>query len=224
MLELKVSFVQLPGHRTLREDGGEHERNTEERVEGRIRTDGIDEAVGIDGIGGSDGFDGVEARALQSRCSPIDKARCCSQGAINSDGKLGRYCRSRGCTTKNCGAGRQRRNSGSLIPRLAAAHDRSVQSRDSDDAPGGRDLRIAPYALKDVDFALAVRRNTPFAPLGAEAHVQARNLDAMAACSINRYTLEMVRLRDALLCGSLGPRLMSSFACCSLYRSSILPR
>ena len=47
-----------------------------------------------------------KSRELNTQCSSLDRAMCCTQAVILG-GDVGIYCRSKGCSTVNCGSGRE---------------------------------------------------------------------------------------------------------------------
>jgi len=125
-----------------------------------------------------DTFHQVHDRLLQSRCTPIDRAKCCTQSAINNN-LAGQYCTSIGCNQR-CGTGRQpKREIEDLIGQEAA----SV---------------VPPFVTKDVDYCCednySLAQRTVFDPQMTLAELDVKDIDDVAACSANRYSVLTVRL------------------------------
>lgn len=111
-------------------------------------------------------------RDLIARCTSIDKAQCCSQSAINGD--IGKYCQKKGCNANRCGKGRR------TSPRELG--EENIEG-DTEETTSDRELR-------GMDFNDAVRRQTPFQPDDSWTLLKMDDLEAVATCSANRYSVE----------------------------------
>ncbi|EJK68552.1 hypothetical protein THAOC_10256, partial [Thalassiosira oceanica] len=215
------------------------------------------------------------SRELNTQCSSLERALCCTQAVILG-GDVGIYCRSVGCSTVNCGSGREpierapsprqpSRPSGwppasspvsSPVSRplyvitpvkpagkpygmpyskpyyrpkpryvaktytnthskpdkswhKQARHNifgRRTAEKAAGDAPDGnedeRQLQQSPrpFSLAGQDFNSVIRRNTAFLPAKTTAELDMLNLDDVATCAANRYSIEKQFGTPTLLC------------------------
>ncbi|KAL9182528.1 hypothetical protein ACHAXT_013180, partial [Thalassiosira profunda] len=138
--------------------------------------------------------DGEDRGLQQAQCSPLDRAQCCSQNAINGD--IGQYCLSLGCNVQRCGRGRRPRRQSFVPRRLEGRVSPQNETMPHDAMPlaladaAHRRLDVPPFTLRGVDFTAAVRRYTMFEPNDSEAHLDVEDIDSLACCSANRYSIE----------------------------------
>ena len=130
-------------------------------------------------------FHQVQERLLQSSCTPLNRAQCCSQSAINTN--AGAFCTSIGCDSRRCGRGRQPRRANFFVQRRILK---------------GQEPIVAPFATKGKDYCClddeSLKQRTKFDPMMTLAELDVKNIDDVAVCSANRYSIMTVSY-DALL-------------------------
>ena len=117
-------------------------------------------------------------------CLPIDKALCCSQKVINNANHktIGQYCISKGCNVDNCGSGRRQKRGNVFI-------------KDQQ-----RSLQNSPFTLKEKDYTVELGYSTTYQPEEAWVELGVDNIDNVARCSTNRYSIETYHT-PTLRCG-----------------------
>ena len=124
-------------------------------------------------------FHQVQERLLQNSCTPLNRAQCCSQSAINSNS--GAFCTSIGCNSRSCGRGRQPRRNNFFVQRRILK---------------GQEPIVAPYATKGKDYCClddeSLKQRTKFDPMMTLAELDVKNIDDVAVCSANRYSIMTV--------------------------------
>ena len=183
VLRLKVSYVQKAGRIRYLEDSGLGMNMNRTLIEDYMESDMEDDIESYQ-----------EERGLQrSRCTPIDRAQCCSQNAVN--GNPGQYCLNLGCNYRQCGTGRRRRR-GPRARNLNSGDKSDIEHHE--EAPAAspsaleRRLRVPSCSLREKDFNSAVRRYTEFEPDESLVHLDTDDIDSVAICSANRYSIEEV--------------------------------
>jgi len=121
----------------------------------------------------------VQERLLQSSCTPLNRAQCCSQSAINSN--AGAFCTSIGCDSRRCGRGRQPRRANFFVQKRILK---------------GQEPIVAPFATKGKDYCCldneSLKQRTKFDPMMTLAELDVRDIDDVAVCSANRYSIMTV--------------------------------
>ena len=146
----------------------------------------------------------VDQRSLQqeegdSICTPLDRAQCCSQYSINNS--PGQYCTKLGCNVLRCGTGRERPRRSNMFGRHLIGRNvveeviesNEVEATNEIESVTNRRLYPIPYSLKGSDYTTALRRQTVFNPKETWAQLDVENIENVAVCSVNRYSVEMVR-------------------------------
>ena len=118
-------------------------------------------------------------RQLRNRCSPKNKATCCSQGAANGD--IGAFCSSVGCSISRCGQGRRYSNR-HLLRKL------EVENENRDLQVTGRGSSFGFY--KNKNFNTVVKGFTAFQPVETRAILGTSDINAVAICSANCYSID----------------------------------
>lgn len=196
VLRLKVSYVQKAGRVRYLEDSilGMNTNRTliEDYMESDMEDDDIESYQ--------------EERGLQRRCTPIDRAQCCSQNAVN--GNPGQYCLNLGCNYRQCGTGRRRRR-GPRARNLNSGDEPNIGHYEKTPPPASapsvveRRLRVPSCSLREKDFNSAVRRYTEFEPDESLVHLDTGDIDTVAICSANRYSIEEVCTSSRVYLGSI---------------------
>ena len=204
-LKLRVSYVQKidttttgSSSRNLEQQEMEEEVlvNDEHEKELSVTTSGIIET--------KQQAQDTDQRSLQQQeedniCTPLDRAQCCSQYSINNS--PGQYCTKLGCNVLRCGTGRQRPRRGNnmfgrnLIGNVVeeVTESNEVEATNEIESVINRRLYPIPYSLKGSDYTTALRRQTVFNPKETWAQLDVENIENVAVCSVNRYSVEMVR-------------------------------
>lgn len=68
-----------------------------------------------------------------------------------------------------------------------------VEATNEIESVTNRRLYPIPYSLKGSDYTTALRRQTVFNPKETWAQLDVENIENVAVCSVNRYSVEMVR-------------------------------
>ena len=105
-------------------------------------------------------------------CEAIDRALCCSQAVINGD--MGKYCKEKGCGSRNCGAGQR-----NIFHRSLGDEVENEDSR-----------RLQRHSLANTDYNDSVRRSTPFSPEATQAHLGTKSLNNVARCGASRLSID----------------------------------
>jgi len=124
-------------------------------------------------------FHQLQVRLLQSSCTPLNRAQCCSQSAINTN--AGAFCTSIGCDSRRCGRGRQPRRANFFVKRRILK---------------GQEPIVAPFATKGKDYCClddeSLKQRTKFDPMMTLAELDVKDIDDVAVCSANRYSIMTV--------------------------------
>jgi len=124
-------------------------------------------------------FHQLQERLLQGSCTPLNRAQCCSQSAINTN--AGAFCTSIGCNSRSCGRGRQPRRNNFFVQR------RTLK---------GQEAIVPPFATKGKDYCCldpeSLKQRTKFDPMMTLAELDVRDIDDVAVCSANRYSIMTV--------------------------------
>ena len=225
-LRLRVSYVQKVGpgvsRRLLEEQGFQGEfvghLLEHEPSNGELFEEGISNPHEPEQVDFTTTIANNQRELQWSRCTPIEKAECCSQNAINND--VGQYCKSLGCNYQKCGSGRTRPRR--RPPRRVEQEEAEAKEDEADaETRKRRRLHVPPFTLKNVDFNSAVRKHTQFKPDQSEAQLDVDDIESVATCSANRYSVEEVcsfaAVCHAVMFTLVATRLyMKLTPCCSI--------
>ena len=129
-----------------------------------------------------------DERSLRSsRCTPTESALCCSQTEINNE--PGQYCLDIGCNMLKCGPKKRRPRKREREHKLQQHYKIMATSSNSGME---RKLDVFASSLYGTDFNSAVRRHTMFQPQDSKAILDANDIESVATCSVNQYSVEMV--------------------------------
>ena len=127
----------------------------------------------------------------------LEKARCCSQNAINhkpGSANLGQFCTLLGCNVHNCGGGRQRGRGNFFTRKLKNELSVDVHEYEGMSQRKLPKNVVLPFTLKKMDYTVELSQSTDFTPDASWAELGVDNVDDVAKCSTNRYSLETVRI------------------------------
>ena len=80
---------------------------------------------------------------------------------------------------------------GNVVEEVTESNE--VESKNEIESEINRRLYPIPYLLKGSDYTNALRRQTVFNPKETWAQLDVENIENVAVCSANRYSVEMVR-------------------------------
>ena len=104
-----------------------------------------------------------------------------------------------GCNVHNCGGGRQRGRGNFFTRKLK--NELSVDVHEFGWMTSQRKLpknAVSPFTLKKMDYTVELRQSTDFTPDASWAELGVENVNDVAKCSTNRYSLETVRILPLL--------------------------